>query len=183
MSLDLNTLNWMFVSFLTTFFTSVCQLLSLQSISLGFWDCRFPELKHTHTLVHTSYGVPAHSTHNFTLIHTHTHIFIQGSNQPCNSDVRANLSGRKCFLMKSFINFNTTCQLTWCMLAAHSYFKQSAVEKTAGCTLLYLKVLPGYGCQRRETPRAVTPLDLRRRDFTTNQPCQDAACGSIEKQN
>lgn len=35
-------------------------------------------------------------------------------------------------------------------LAAHSYFKQSAVEKTEkqqGCTLLYLKVLCGYGCQ------------------------------------
>ena len=72
---------------------------------------------HTHTLVvHTSYTLVCELTvHIISHLSFASHTFIRGSNQPCNSDVRANLSGRKCFLMKSFINFNTTCQRTWCI--------------------------------------------------------------------
>ena len=127
---------------------------------------RFPEFKHrkhTHT-------------------HTNTHTSIWGSNQPCNSDVRANLSGRKCFLMKSFINFNTTCQLTWCMdrLLIH-ISNRVLLRNTAGvvpCSTL--ECLCGYGCQRRSerernaTGVSVTLLIFRYRDFIT-APCRAAS--------
>lgn len=109
----------------------------LQSVKFEF-KSRNPGFKEQHTP----------SAHYFTFRLWLT--FICVSNQPCNLSVRAALSGRKCFLMKSFINFNTTCQLTWCI-------EWELIHISDGLLLRKqpYSALKWFGCSASSTPMMI----------------------------
>lgn len=69
-------------------------------------------------------------------------------------------------------------------LAAHSYFKQSAVEKNSRgvpCSTLKCCVVTAVREQRNAASVPVTLWIFRYMDFSANQPCQAASWRSTGK--